>query len=113
MTIEEISSENFTLSEKYSLQITSLDYTDNTLLCRLEFFQNVFIQVYFNIIKKKKSYALIVSSERIFGIDNLGGFIHKHPFEDPNKHIPIHDKDYSLEKFILESIQILKELQIL
>ena len=48
--------------------------------------KEVFIDVYANILTKKRSYSLIYNGERIFGYDNYK-FWHYHPIKNPNNHI--------------------------
>ncbi|MFH1634162.1 MAG: hypothetical protein ABIG63_09145 [Chloroflexota bacterium] len=46
-----------------------------------------FIQVYFNALTEKTSYALIYKRERVMGYDNYR-FWHCHPMGESQKHIP-------------------------
>jgi len=112
MNIKESLSQIDLLSLKYGLRILSLDYTDVTVLCRIGFSYDVFIQVYLNSAKKKLNLALIVGGSRIYGVDKEGGVYHKHPASNPEIHIHL-EKEVSLDEFILESIEILKEIEIL
>jgi len=89
-----------------------LDYTDVTILCRIGFSHDVFIQVYLNTTKKKLNLALIVGRSRIYGVDNEGGVYHKHPASDPELHIALKE-EVSLDEFVIESMGILKEIEIL
>ncbi len=45
----------------------------------------LFVEVYFNEENQKTSFALLKGGERIFGVDNLGGW-HVHLFENPASH---------------------------
>jgi len=56
--------------------------------------------------------ALVISKNRIYGVDKEGGIYHEHPLDNPETHIPL-QKGISLEEFILKSIDILKNLGIL
>lgn len=60
-------------------------------------------------LKEKMNLALVIKDTRIYGIDKEGGFYHKHPIENPDLHIPT-DKGISIEEFILESIEILRNI---
>lgn len=56
--------------------------------------------------------ALVVKDNRIYGIDREGGFMHEHPIESPELHIP-HESEVSIEDFIIKSIDILENLGLL
>lgn len=53
-----------------------------------------FMQVYVNTLTNSKSFTLIHSDQRIWGIDfdNLIGW-HLHPLENPDLHLPIKEKN--------------------
>jgi len=89
-----------------------LDCTDVTLICRMGYTSDVFIQVYLNCIKQKLNLALIVGQTRIYGVDKEGGIYHKHPVENPELHIPLKE-EISLEEFILKNMEILRNLGLL
>ncbi|MCK4278700.1 MAG: hypothetical protein KAW82_05910 [Desulfurellaceae bacterium] len=65
MSIEDFLQEINKVSSKYGLDILSLDYTDVTVLCRVGFSFDVFIQVYLNSTKEKINLALIIGKNRI------------------------------------------------
>jgi hypothetical protein len=100
------------VAEKYSLSVSSIDTTDITLLARLELFPAIYIQVYRNIQKNKINMVLVFGNNRIYGIDNEGGFTHEHPQSNPESHIPI-EKSIEVEEFILNCFDLLKERGIL
>lgn len=102
----------YSLCLKYGLEIFSLDYTDITVFSRIGYSSDVFIQVYLNSKKEKLNLALVISKNRIYGVDKEGGIYHEHPLDNPETHIPL-QKGISLEEFILKSIDILKNLGIL
>ena len=79
---------------------------------RIWYSSDVFIQVYLNSKKEKLNLALVISKNRIYGVDKEGGIYHEHPLDNPETHIPL-QKGISLEEFILKSIDILKNLGIL
>ncbi len=68
----------------------------------------IFIEIYANLKKQKINLALIVSDNRIYGIDKEGGFYHEHPFENPELHIK--REPLEIEDFVVKSIEYLKEL---
>lgn len=112
MSIEDFLQEINKVSSKYGLDILSLDYTDVTVLCRVGFSFDVFIQVYLNSTKEKLNLALIIGKNRIYGVDKEGGIYHKHPVENSQLHLSL-EKEVSLEEFIIESMNILIKLGIL
>ncbi len=75
------------IAERYGLKILYLDVSDVTLLLRIGFTQEMFIQIYANVSKEKINMALVVAGERIYGIDKEGGYYHEHPVENPSLHI--------------------------
>jgi len=49
---------------------------------------SLFIDIFYAIRTGKISFAVIQKGERVFGVDNLGGW-HCHPFGKPKDHKPI------------------------
>ena len=94
------------IANRYGLRILSLDFTEITLISRIGFSLEIFIQIYVNVRKDKVNMALVVADERIFGIDKEGGIYHEHPFENPSLHIPA--EQIEIEDFIVKSLEILK-----
>jgi len=47
--------------------------------------EGIFIDIFYNEVNGKTSYALIQDNRRIFGADNTGGW-HWHPFNSPDSH---------------------------
>ena len=54
---------------------------------RIELNAERFIDIFFREETGRTDFALIVGGQRIFGLDNLGGW-HRHSFDDPTQHIP-------------------------
>ena len=54
--------------------------------------------------------SLIVTDERMYGIDKEGGFYHEHPFENPLLHIDA--KSMDIEDFVIKSMGILKKINL-
>lgn len=67
------------VSERYGLKLLYIDFTDITLISRIGFSLEIFIQIYANSKKDKLNMSLIVTDERMYGIDKEGGFYHEHP----------------------------------
>jgi hypothetical protein len=98
------------VSERYGLKLLYLDFTDITLISRIGFSLEIFIQIYANSKKDKLNMSLIVTDERMYGIDKEGGFYHEHPFENPLLHIDA--KSMDIEDFVIKSLEILKKLNL-
>ncbi len=111
ITIRKVTQTIKDILDRYSLKLLELDHTNVTLIARIGFSREVFIQIYANETKEKLNMALVVAGERIYGIDKEGGFYHKHPFENPLLHIEAEPMD--IENFIIESLEILKKLNLL
>ncbi|MGB9716311.1 MAG: hypothetical protein ACPL1G_07900 [Thermodesulfovibrionales bacterium] len=99
------------ITERYGLKILYLDFTDVTLISRIGFSYKIFMQIYVNVKKEKLNMALIVAGERIYGMDKEGGFYHEHPFENPSLHIS--SKPLDIEDFVIQSIEILKMMNLI
>ena len=98
-------------ARKYGLKTLHFDATDVTLITRVGISQEVFLQVYANTKKDKLNMALVVAGERIYGIDNEGGFYHEHPFEDPSCHIAAEKMD--IEDFVVRSLELLRKINLI
>lgn len=99
------------IARRYGLKILHLDFTDTTLISRVGLSQEVFIQIYVNADKKKTNLSLIVSDERIYGIDNEGGSYHEHPFDNPLVHVD--SEPIEIEDFVVKSLEYLKKMTLL
>ncbi len=108
MEIKELIQKLENITGKYELKILYLDFTDVTLISRIGFSEDVFIQIYVNAEKEKTNMALIVAGERIYGIDNEGGFYHEHPFENPSFHSDT--EQTGIEDFILKAFEYLRRI---
>lgn len=75
-----------------------VDRTQNIVKIVIIIEYDLFIQIYFNESKDKLNLAFIQNNQRIYGIDSEGNFLHIHPFDDPDQHIPL-TKMISLEDF--------------
>ena len=62
--------------------------TSTSVKLRIEITLGGFIDAFYNEQTGTTAYALIWQGERVFGIDNTGGW-HVHPFEDPARHDPL------------------------
>ena len=96
MNIKKLSKEIDFLATAYHLNITHCDITGHTLMCRLTFSPQVYMQIYANGLTKKLNLALIINGFRMYGIDYEGGVRHEHPVEDPDIYVPL-DKEIGLE----------------
>lgn len=102
----------FNIVERYGLKIINIDATNVTLMARIEIFPVIYVQIYRNIKKNKLNMALIIGNERIYGVDDEGGFFHEHPAQAPTSHTPIEER-LDIEKFIVRCLNILEERGIL
>ncbi len=62
------------ITDRYGLKLLELDHTGITLIARIGFSREVFVQIYANETKEKLNMALVVAGERVYGIDKEGGF---------------------------------------
>ena len=98
--------------ERYGLKFVNIDTTDITLMARIEIFPAIYIQIYRNLEKDKLNMALILGSDRVYGVDCEGGIYHEHPEEDPISHVPIKER-LEIEEFVVKCLNILKDRRIL
>ena len=99
------------IAGRYGLKMLYLDSTDNILISRIGFSLEIFIETYINLKKEKINMALVVAGERIYGVDNQGGFFHEHPFENPSLHVKTNQIE--IEGFTVRSLEYLKKLNLL
>lgn len=111
MSIEELIQTLEDIAGRYGLKILYLDHSDITLISRVGFSPDIFIQIYTNIKKEKTNMALIVVGERIYGIDKEGGFYHEHPFETPSLHVET--EQVGIEDFVIKSLDFLKRIKLI
>ena len=109
--IEEITQTVQDVSERYGLKLLYIDFTDITLIARISVTFEIFMHIYANTKKDKLNLSLVVSEERIYGIDKEGGFYHEHPFRNPSHHIET--KQMDIEDFVIKSLEILKKTNLM
>lgn len=98
------------ITDRYSLKLLELDLTDVTLIARIGFSREIFVQIYANEKKEKLNMSLVVAGERVYGIDKEGGFYHEHPFENPLLHIKA--EPIEIESFVIKSLEMLEKLRL-
>ena len=49
---------------------------------------HTFINVFYNVTTDKVAFALVEGGYRLYGVDNAKVGWHKHPFHDPDQHLP-------------------------
>ncbi|GMT48326.1 MAG: hypothetical protein IEMM0007_1892 [bacterium] len=108
--VEEVARAAKDITDRYGLKLLELDYLGSTLIARIGFSRDVFVQIYANETKEKLNMALVVAGERVYGIDKEGGFYHKHPFENPLLHVEA--KPVEIEDFVVESLEVLRKLNL-
>lgn len=111
MAIEKIVQTLKDIVDRYGFKILYLDFTDFTVISRIALTQEVFIQIYANLKKNKMNMALVVGSERIYGIDKEGGFYHEHPFKNPALHT--NSEQTEIEDFVIKSLELLKIINLI
>ena len=92
-------------------EIKLMEKTSSIRKARLYFSNVIFVQIYVNIKRPKKNYALIINDIRIFGKDYIFGLWHLHPFESPQKYDDSEKarKPVTIEEFVEEATFILSE----
>ncbi len=76
----------------------------NFLKARIAVERRLFIDVYYNAINERLSFALICEGERVLGYDKVKTW-HRHPFEDPSQHIPCVEP--ALEQVFAEMAEVI------
>lgn len=99
------------VTNRYGLKILYLDFSDITLISRIGFSIEIFIQIYINVKKDKMNMALVVGGERIYGIDKEGGFYHEHPLKNPSLHV--NAEQMEIEDFVIKSLEFLKGIKLI
>jgi hypothetical protein len=85
--------------------ITLTEKRKISLEARIKISEEIFIEVYYNILSDKKSFALIKNNQRIFGYDNYR-YWHLHPLNSVTAHIPCEEP--SIEKVFEEIKDIIQ-----
>jgi len=49
---------------------------------------HTFINVFYNVTTDKTAFALVKGGCRLYGVDNAKMSWHRHPFHDPDQHVP-------------------------
>jgi hypothetical protein len=62
--------------------------TPTSINLRIDVATGGFVDVFYNEQTDTLAYALIRNGQRVFGVDNTGGW-HRHPFDDPRRHDPL------------------------
>lgn len=68
------------------IELKILGKTKSIVKAKLYFSEDIYVQIYVNVRKLKRSYTLILNEKRIFGKDYIWGKWHLHPLEDPDYH---------------------------
>jgi hypothetical protein len=80
---------------------------DITLDARIKITEKIFVEVYYNSLTDKKSFALIKENQRILGYDNYQ-YWHIHPRDNVTSHVPCQEP--SIEKIFEEMKEIILSL---
>lgn len=76
----------------------------NFLKARIAVEKGLFIDVYYNAMNGRLSFALILKGERVFGYDKVKTW-HRHPFEDPSQHVPCAES--TIEQIFAEVAEVI------
>ncbi|MCD4739465.1 MAG: hypothetical protein K8R89_09455 [Anaerolineae bacterium] len=49
---------------------------------------HIFINAFYNVTTGKTAFALVRENQRLYGVDNAKMDWHRHPFDDPTRHVP-------------------------
>lgn len=79
----------------------------NFLKARIAVEKRLLIDVYYNAMNGRLSFALIFEGERVFGYDKVKTW-HRHPFEDPSRHVPCAEP--ALEQIFAEVAEVIATL---
>jgi len=75
---------------------------------RLVISEKCFVQLYFNVEKRKFLMAVVKDGSRIYGFDKLDEECHEHPEENPKKHIIKPCSEVNLDRFLDKAITLCK-----
>ncbi len=73
--------------------------TPSSVRLRIFLINQSFVDVFYNHMTGRCSFALIEDDERILGADNAGDKWHWHPLEDPESHLPV-SAEVTFEEFL-------------
>jgi len=76
----------------------------NFLKARIAIEKRLFIDVYYNAMNGRLSFALICEGRRVSGYDKVKTW-HRHPFEDPSQHVPCVEP--ALEQIFAEVVEVI------
>jgi hypothetical protein len=74
--------------------------TSTSISLRVSISSGGFVDAFYNEQTGTMALALILEGQRVFGVDNTGGW-HIHPFSDPARHDPLADP-MSFAEFVAE-----------
>lgn len=49
---------------------------------------HTFVNAFYNVTTGKTAFALVREGQRLYGVDNAKMGWHRHPFDDPTRHVP-------------------------
>jgi hypothetical protein len=76
----------------------------NFLKARIAVEKRLFIDVYYNAMNGRLSFALISEGERVLGYDKVKTW-HRHPFDNPSQHVPCVEP--ALEQVFAEMAEVI------
>ncbi|MBI4838412.1 MAG: hypothetical protein HY806_04585 [Nitrospirae bacterium] len=115
--IDDVEKQVYEIASKFVFieKAETLLKTPHTIKIKLSVTPTCFIQIYKNIQKNVKNYAVVSGNQRLFGRDCDGGMWHMHLMEAPDSHDFSENgaREVSLEDFLYEVSEKLVFLGIL
>ncbi|HQU32331.1 MAG: hypothetical protein HRU72_06545 [Planctomycetia bacterium] len=110
-SVDEIYKTLIDISKLYGLDLKILEKTKSIIKAKLYVLEGIYIQIYINAKKLKKSFALVLHDKRIFAKDYIFGQWHLHPFENPELHDETEQgrKYISIREFVERALSIIYE----
>ena len=92
-----------------------LERTDSTISVRLHILPDLFVQVFLGELTGSLYFALLEKGLRVFGVDPHAGAWHSHPYDAPNRHIPLQEglEPKPLLKFLARVEELLLQHELL
>jgi|SRR3990167_9103018 len=110
--IEDICKTLLEVSAAYKInELKILEKTKSIIKARLYVFEDIYVQIYVNIKKPKKSFTLVLNDKRIFGKDYIFGQWHLHPFENQEYYDESEKgrESVAVKEFVEEALSIIYE----
>lgn len=102
MDLEQFENELFSrLSELDFVEKWKITRKRTTLKVKVFLKKKSFLSVFYNIVLRVQSFALIINNERVWGIDHDNRFgWHEHPLTNPKSHVTVNP--HTIEEVVLK-----------